>query len=76
MTDKQFVTCRKCKGAGQVDAEFNELDLLMESFSSASKSELDDIIDVAMNRANVKKGRRPHVGRAIKLAFEILQKKL
>jgi hypothetical protein len=64
--------CHLCKGTGKVEAEFNEIDLLMQSFNSG-QSEKQHIIEVAMNRFNVKKGKRKHVARIINDALEQLK---
>ena len=51
---------------------FPEMDDVMNWLADESGSVLDDIIDSAMSRQNVRKNRRPHVRRVIEEACEMV----
>jgi len=65
--------CHLCKGTGKVDAEMNELDLLMQNFNDNGYCKVNSIMETAMNRFNVKKSKRKHIKRIIYDALQQLK---
>ncbi len=75
--DNEYLPCKRCKGTGVIPKQFDEMDYLLSQLSEIDDmSELDELVERAMDKYTIKVGKRPITRKVIEHFIVLLKKRV